>query len=91
MATTKQREPLGTDPLTLEEDTLRSMVRGETAKPRKSDDIEIDPHLEQKPINRTGVYLTAHEMEALRVFAFHNRRTKTDIMRSAIREYVGLD
>jgi len=112
-----KRDPLPNNPLDVEQEALRSMVRNEnktdatpapatsvnTAPPRSAFSNYIDatpatatlvttaPPPDDKPLNRTGVYLTLEEAEALRLRAFQERRTKTDIIRTAIREYLGIN
>jgi len=81
--------PLGANPLDTDTETaLRSMVRGE--KPKANSCALTAPTSQTQPLRRTGVYLTDEEVEALRLRAFEERRTKTDIMRQAIRQYLGL-
>lgn len=93
MPTTK-RAPLGSNPLS-SDSQIRSMVRGEKPaieeEPPRASSAPVIDREEDKPIHRTGVYLSLEEAEALRLRAFQDRRTKTDIIRSAIREYLGLN
>ena len=82
-----KRDPLPENPLQVEETTLRSMVRNESPL---AGTRTATPAADDRALNRTGVYLTDQECEALRVRAFEDRRTKTDIIRSALRQYLGL-
>ena len=89
-----KRNPLPNNPLEVEQEALRSMVRNENktgATPATATLVNTAPPPDDKPLNRTGVYLTLEEAEALRVRAFQERRTKTDIIRTAIREYLGIN
>ena len=53
------------------------------------------PSPESGPITQTGkkktVWFHADEAEALRVAAFHQRRSESDIIRTAVREYLDIE
>ena len=74
-----KRESIGKNPLS-EDEQLRTMVRSATQEAPTATAVA-----EEKPVHRTGVYLTEEEVEALRDAAYQQRRTKTDLIRSAIR------
>ena len=84
------RQALGTNPLDVEEETLRKMVSGSAPATTITTTPDTVPPPDDPPIHRTGVYLSLEETEALRVRSFTERRTKTDIIRAAIRDYLDL-
>lgn len=53
------------------------------------------PPAESAPLTTTGkkktIWFHADEAEALRVAAFEQRRTESDIVRTALREYLGIE
>ena len=83
--------PLGSNPLKKSESVVRDMLRGGSPQPeviedgRKSTQIAVPQSLLRKTI-----YFDETEWQAIRTRCYRDELTYTDVVRAAVRAYLGL-
>ncbi len=83
---------LGSNPLKKSEAIVRGMLRGEPAKSEETpQDRRTSPVPETSGLLRKTIYFDAGEWQAIRARCYQEDLTYTEIVRAAVRAYLGLN
>ena len=82
---------LGSNPLKKSESVVRDMLRGGSPQPQTIEQArEETPTLVTQSLLRKTIYFDEEEWQAIRARCYQDDLTYTDVVRAAVRSYLGL-